>query len=102
MVGLLVASVVFAGSLVAALFNLRWGTIGYAAAIYAAFAVMGISSWSIRVRKNEAWEDLNQLDQYVLNRHRVSFTSLLAPRTSRTSATGPGCSRSCGRSSAYG
>jgi hypothetical protein len=73
MVGLVVASVVLAGSLVAALFNPRWGAIGYTVAIYAAFAVMGISSWSIRVRKNEAWEDLNQLDQYVLNRHRVFF-----------------------------
>jgi hypothetical protein len=72
-VGLVFAGVIFVGSLVAVLFNPRWGAIGYAVAIYAAFAVMGISSWSIQVRKNETWENLSQLEKYVLKRHRAFF-----------------------------
>lgn len=72
-VGLVFAGIILAGSLVAALLNPRWGALGYAVAIYALFAVMWLSSWSIRVRKNEAWENLSQLERYVLNRHRTFF-----------------------------
>ena len=72
-VGLVLAALVLAGSLVTALFNPQWGAVGYAVVIYALFAVMAISSWSIRVRRNEAWADLSPLEQYVLNRHRAFF-----------------------------
>jgi hypothetical protein len=73
MVGLVFASIILAGSVLVALFNPRWGAVGYAVAIYACFAIMGLSSWSIQVRKNEAWCELSKLEQYVLNRHRAFF-----------------------------
>jgi hypothetical protein len=69
----MIASIIFAGSLLVSLFNQRWGAVGYTVAIYASFAIMGISSWCVRVRKNEAWSELSQLEQYVLNQHRAFF-----------------------------
>jgi hypothetical protein len=72
-VGLAVSLVFFLGSLIPAIFNSRWGAVGYVVAIDIAFAVMAVSSWSIRVRKNEAWSQLGRLEQYVLQRHRTFF-----------------------------
>jgi hypothetical protein len=72
-VGLVIAGIFFVGSLVAASFSEWWGALGYTIAIYVAFAIMAISSWSIRVRKNDAWSELSQLEQYVLHRHRAFF-----------------------------
>ena len=73
-VGLVFAGVVLAVSLVAAIFFPPWWAAdGYAIAIYVLFAVMAGSSWCIQVRKNDAWGELNQLEQYVLHRHRAFF-----------------------------
>jgi hypothetical protein len=72
-VGLAFAAVFLVGSLVAAIFSPWWGAVGYTAAIYVLFAIMAVSSWCIQVRKNNAWEELSQLEQYVLHRHRAFF-----------------------------
>ena len=49
------------------------GAEGYTVAIYMLFAIMAVSSWSIQVRKNNAWAGLSELQQYVLYRHRAFF-----------------------------
>jgi ABC-type transport system involved in Fe-S cluster assembly fused permease/ATPase subunit len=72
-VGLVFAGVILVASLVAAVYSPWWGAVGYATAVYVLFATMVISSWCIQVRKNVAWEELSQLEQYVLYRHRAFF-----------------------------
>ena len=73
-VGLVLSGIVLVVSLVVALcFSAWWGTVGYAIAIYLLFAIMAVSSWCIQVRKNDAWAELDQLEQYMLHRHRVFF-----------------------------
>lgn len=71
--GLIVSLVFFFGSLITAILSLQWGAIGYAIVIYMAFCIMAFSSWSIKVRKNDNWSELPQLEQYILHRHRVFF-----------------------------
>jgi hypothetical protein len=58
---------------VAAIGSPWWGAAGYALAIYVLFAIMAVSSWSMQVRKNAAWAQLSELEQYMLYRHRVFF-----------------------------
>ncbi len=70
-VGLAAAAIFLMGSLIAAIFSVWWGALGYTIAIYSVFTVMAISSWSIRVRRNDSWAKLNQLEKYVLHRHRA-------------------------------
>jgi hypothetical protein len=72
-VGLVFAGVFLVGSLMAAFFTPWWGAVGYTATIYVLFAIMAGSSWCIQVRRNDAWEELSQLEQYVLHRHRAFF-----------------------------
>jgi hypothetical protein len=73
-VGFIFAGVIFVISLLASMaFSPHSGAAGYAAAIYVLFAIMAVSSWSIQVRKNDAWAKLNKLEQRVLHRHRAFF-----------------------------
>jgi hypothetical protein len=72
-VGLVFAGLILLVSLAAAIFSPWWGTVGYTSAIYTLFALMVISSWCLPVRKNVAWKNLSQLEQYVLHRHRAFF-----------------------------
>jgi hypothetical protein len=72
-VGLVFASLILVASLVAAIFSAWWGAVGYATAVYVLFAIMVVSSWSIQVRKNDAWKELSQIEQYILHRHRAFF-----------------------------
>jgi hypothetical protein len=72
-VGLMLAAVIFLFSLVAAVFSPWWGAVGFTTANYVLFAIMVISSWCIRVRTNYAWNELSQLERYVLHRHRAFF-----------------------------
>jgi hypothetical protein len=72
-VGFGFAGIILATSLVTAIGSPWWGAAGYAVAIYIIFAIMAGSSWSIPVKKNDAWARLNQLEQYMLYRHRVFF-----------------------------
>jgi hypothetical protein len=73
-VGLVLAGGIVVVSLVAAIFfSSWWGAVGYTTAIYVMFAIMAVSSWRIQVQKNNAWEELSELEQYVLHRHRAFF-----------------------------
>jgi hypothetical protein len=72
-VGLVLAGIVLLVAFVGGIFSPWLGAVGYVTAVYVLFAIMVISSWSVRVRKSIAWEDLSQLEQYVLHRHRAFF-----------------------------
>jgi hypothetical protein len=72
-VGLVFAGIVLAASLVAAIGSPYWGAVDYTTSIYVIFVIMAGSSWSISVKKNNAWAQLDQLEQYMLYRHRAFF-----------------------------
>jgi hypothetical protein len=72
-VGGVFAVAIFGGGLVTAIFSPWWGAVCYSIAIYALFAGMAFSSLCVQVRKNRAWEELSELQQRVLHRHRAFF-----------------------------